>query len=120
MTTAILKKFDALMSHLNSEENSLAEEFRQLLECDKKLYVLVSDGGDGSYYPNYTMNPDFIRRMNERDEAGQLDCEDLGCDGDGFHYDTLMVPRFLTLGDIGESDVAEGYEFEELEEEDEE
>lgn len=29
---SILKKFDRLMSHLNGEENSMAEEFREELE----------------------------------------------------------------------------------------
>ena len=120
MTTAILKKFDALMSHLNSEENSMAEEFRELLSGTKNLHVLVSDGGDGSYYPHYTMDDEFIRKMNDRNEAGKMDYEDLGCDGDGFHYDTLKVPAFLTLEDMGESDVVDDYEFPEDEEEEEE
>jgi hypothetical protein len=106
MTTAILKKFDALMSHLNSEENEMAEEFRELLSDTKNLYVLVSNGGDGSCYPHYTMNEAFIKSLEEKEENGQLDCEDLGCDGDGFHYDTLRVPAFLTLEDMGDSDCA--------------
>lgn len=110
MTTAILKKFDSLMSHLNSEENSMAEEFRELLSGTKNLYVLVSNGGDGSYYPHYTMNEAFIKRMKDKDENGELDYEDLGCDGDGFHYDTLRVPAFLTLEALGESDCASDYE----------
>lgn len=31
MTDKLLKMFDSLMSHLNSEENSMAEEFREEL-----------------------------------------------------------------------------------------
>ena len=30
----LLKKFDELMSHLNGEENSLAEEFREALSAE--------------------------------------------------------------------------------------
>lgn len=113
MTAAILKKFDALMSHLNSEENEMAEEFRELLSCTKKLFVLVSNGGDGSYYPHYTMNEQFIKSLEDKDNAGEFDCDDLGCDGDGFHYDTLTVPAFLTMEMLGDSDCASDYEEEE-------
>lgn len=123
MKEQILNQFDRLMSHLNSEENSMAEEFRERLEGlfkTKNLYVLVSNGGDGSYYPHYTMNEDYIAYLNDRDERGLLDCEDLGCDGDGFHYDVIKVPAFLTLESMGESDCAEDWEPEEDELEDEE
>lgn len=122
MKEQILKQFDDLMSHLNSEENSMAEEFRNELKKvfkTKDLYVLVSNGGDGSYYPHYTMDASFIQKMNERDEAGLLDCEDLGCDGDGFHYDTIKVPAFYTLEMMGESDCAYDIEDELEDEEDE-
>ena len=34
---SILKKFDQLMSHLNGEDNSMAEEFRAELERCKKI-----------------------------------------------------------------------------------
>lgn len=33
----LLKKFDELMSHLNGEENSLAEEFREALSAELDL-----------------------------------------------------------------------------------
>ena len=34
---SILKKFDQLMSHLNGEDSSMAEEFRAELERYKKI-----------------------------------------------------------------------------------
>lgn len=86
----------------------------------KTLYVLVSNGGDGSYYPHYTFNSEFIDKMNDLEERGLLDCESLGCDGDGFHYDTIIVPDECTLENMGLSDCAEGYEFDEDELEDDE
>lgn len=79
----------------------------------KTLYVLVSGGGDGSYYPHYTFNEKFIASMNEKDERGELDYEALGCDGDGFHYDTIQVPVECTCESMGISDVAEDYDFQE-------
>lgn len=65
----------------------------------KKLFVLVSNGGDGSYYPHYTFNEEWIKAQEIRDD---LDGEcDLGVDGDGFHYDTLLVPEACTLESLG-------------------
>lgn len=47
---SILNKFDQLMSHLNGEENSMAEEFREALEKVQKdsefLECLKSAGVD--------------------------------------------------------------------------
>lgn len=67
----------------------------------KKLFVLISNGGDGSYYPHYTFNEEWIEAQNAKDSRGDLDCESLGCDGDGFHYDVLMVPNECTLESLG-------------------
>lgn len=67
----------------------------------KKLYVLVSDGGDGSYSPCYTFNSEWIKSVEEQYENGEIDCEHVGCDGDGFHYDTLNVPDECTLASLG-------------------
>lgn len=117
MKAEVLKKFDSLMSHLNSEENGMAEKFREKLEGlfeTKTVYVLVSNGGDGSYYPNFTMNDEFIQKLSDKDERGDMDCESLGCDGDGFHYDTLRVPAFCTLESLTVSDCAYDIEDEEL------
>lgn len=120
MKEQILKQFDALMSHLNSEENGMAEEFREQLEGlfkTKTLYVLVSDGGDGSYYPHYTMNQEYIDYLNDHSDRGLMDYDSIGCDGDGFHYDTIKVPAFLTLEMMGERDCSEDWEPEEEEDE---
>lgn len=38
----------------------------------KKLFILVSDGGDGSYYPQYTMNQEWIDEMIEKDKTVNL------------------------------------------------
>lgn len=57
-----------------------------------KLYVLISNGGDGSYYPNYTLRDDLIEAMQDAYNADLFDYDSLGCDGDGFHYDTIIVP----------------------------
>ncbi|QNO00486.1 hypothetical protein phiPsa347_117 [Pseudomonas phage phiPsa347] len=74
----------------------------------KTLFVLVSNGGDGSYYPHYTLNAKYIQHLEDKYESGEMDYEDLGCDGDGFHYDTLQVPDDFTLTNNG-GDIAEGW-----------
>ena len=68
---SILKKFDQLMSHLNGEENSMAEEFRaelekvqeksEFLDCLKSCGV---DNWDGYSDAQNMMWPD-----GEDDEA---------------------------------------------------
>lgn len=63
----------------------------------KKLFVLISDGGDGSYYPHYTFNEAWIKEMEEKDQNNELEYDSIGCDGDGFHYDTITVPEECTL-----------------------
>jgi hypothetical protein len=63
----------------------------------KKLFVLVNDCGDGSYHPQYTMNEEWILRIE-----GNLDrYYGVGCDGDGFHYSVLTVPDECTLESLG-------------------
>lgn len=68
----------------------------------KPLYVVISDGGDGSYYPRYTFNTDLINKMKLAADSGSMDYENgIGCDGDGFHYDTLTVPDECTAESLG-------------------
>ena len=67
-----------------------------------ELYIVVSDCGDGSYYPRYTMNKKWIEKMDKEGEY-----PDIGCDGDGFHYDTLTLPDGVTLESLGVTDIAE-------------
>lgn len=85
----------------------------------KTLFLLVGNGGDGSYHINYTFNEEFINKMDAAYECGQLDWESMGCDGDGFHYDTLQVPDECTLESMGVSDCAYNIELETGEDEDE-
>ena len=87
-----------------------------------KLYVLISDGGDGSYYPHYTLNPDLIAKLEEADERGLMTYENgIGCDGDGFHYDTITVPDGSTPESLGITVLEDTYAdsfFEDAEDED--
>ena len=73
----------------------------------KKLFVLISDGGDGSYYPRFTFNEEWIERQHEAYDLDELEYDSLGCDGDGFHYEVLTVPDECTLQSLGVSDCAE-------------
>lgn len=68
----------------------------------KKLFILVSDAGDGSYNPHFTFNEEWIEKQEERYGNGEI-CgpDDLGCDGDGFHYKVLTVPDECTLKSLG-------------------
>ena len=72
----------------------------------KKLFVLISDGGDGSYYPRFTFNEEWIERQHEAHDLDELEYDSLGCDGDGFHYTVLTVPDECTLESLGVSDCA--------------
>lgn len=67
----------------------------------KKLFALISDGGDGSYSVWFTMNEEFIAAHEERYDKCELESGDLGVDGDGFHYETLTVPDECTLESLG-------------------
>lgn len=67
----------------------------------KKLFALVSDGGDGSSSIYFTMNEEFINAHQERYLNDELEHDDLGVDGDGFHYDILTVPDECTLESLG-------------------
>lgn len=72
----------------------------------KTVFVLVSDGGDGSYYPRFTMNEEFINTLDMLHNSGVMDYENGYADGDGFHYETFQVPDDLTLAQMGLSDCA--------------
>lgn len=67
----------------------------------KKLFALVADCGDGSYHIRYTFNEDWILEQDRLYAEGELDYDSPGCDGDGFHYDVLMVPDECTLESLG-------------------
>jgi hypothetical protein len=68
----------------------------------KSLYVLVDDGGDGSYYPKFTFNYLLIAKLAKAYSKHLMDSENgIGCDGDGFHYTTLSVPDDATYESLG-------------------
>ena len=73
----------------------------------KKLFVLISDEGDGSYYPHSTFNEEWIERQQEVYDLDELEYNSIGCDGDGFHYTVLTVPDECTLQSLSVSDCAE-------------
>jgi hypothetical protein len=67
-----------------------------------KLYVLISNGGDGSYYPLYVLNPQHIERLQNAYDNEKLDYEyGPGVDGDGFHYSAINVPDGSTEDSLG-------------------
>lgn len=74
----------------------------------KKLFVLVKDCGDGSYYPCYTLNEDWIAGCVEMGDKLKYYFPSAG--GDGFHYDVLMVDDNFTLGPE-HSDISKHYRF---------
>ena len=67
----------------------------------KNLFVLIQDGGDGSSSVHYTFNQNFIDRLHHQYDNDELECGDMGVDGDGLHYDTLTVPEECTLQSLG-------------------
>ena len=67
----------------------------------KNLYVFTRDNGDGSTSTQYTMNEDWIVKMETLNENGELDLDSGWIDGDGFHYDVLTVPDECTLESLG-------------------
>ena len=68
----------------------------------KPLYILIGNGGDGSYNPKFTFNSDVIAKLEEADANDLLDYESChGCDGDGFHFTTLNVPTSCTVESLG-------------------
>lgn len=94
MKEQILNQFDRLMSHLNSEENSMAEEFREQLEGlfkTKRLYVL-SGGTDGYVSSHYTFDEEVAERVLSDDPE---------CYPDDDCLDSIKVPSFLTYEDLG-------------------
>jgi hypothetical protein len=65
----------------------------------KKLFVLVSDGGDGSYNPVFTFNEEWVNAQHDRYDNDGWDEGFLGADG--FHYTILTVPDDTTLESLG-------------------
>jgi len=66
----------------------------------KKLFLLVSDGGDGSYSIQATMNEAWIKQRQEAYDSGE-EFEGVGFDADGFNYKVVTVPGECTLQSLG-------------------
>lgn len=67
----------------------------------KKLFLLVSDSGDGSSYSiQYTFNQAWIDTQQDLYDD-KLDYRSAGVDGAGFNYKTLTVPDECTLETLG-------------------
>lgn len=68
----------------------------------KELYVIVSNGGDGSYYPQFTFNKEYLDKLQQQCDNDDPDFDyETYSDGDGFHYTTLIVPARCTLESLG-------------------
>lgn len=86
----------------------------------KKLYVIVKDGGDGSTYPSFTFNTEFITKVEELCDADIIGYEEGYGDGDGFHYEILYVPDECTPESMGFRDCAYDLSMYSLEDDEEE
>ncbi|WQZ00618.1 hypothetical protein [Klebsiella phage vB_KpnP_cmc355D] len=73
---SILKKFDELMSHLNGEENGMADEFRKKLEArleflerqDAELSALEAGGVDNWEWYSESLRDAGLLDDDEEDE----------------------------------------------------
>ena len=69
------------------------------MTATKKLYIAISDSGDGSQALFFTFDTELIRRMGE-----DYNYDVLGenwMSGDGFQYQTIKVPESTTMEDLG-------------------
>lgn len=64
----------------------------------KKLFILIGDSGDGSYFLNYTFNEEWIKKEAAEGEYNEYRP---GWDGDGFSYKVLTVPDDSTYESLG-------------------
>lgn len=89
MKQEMLKKFDALMSHLNSEENGMAEEFRNELKkvFKTKTLHLIAGGTDG-----YTS---IVYYNNEQDALDAIEDYPESYGGMDSGPETIEVPNWL-------------------------
>jgi len=68
----------------------------------KPLYVICADGGDGSYYPKFTLSTKLVEELKAAAEDGRMHYDNgIGVDGDGFHYTAIMVPDDATYESLG-------------------
>ena len=75
-----------------------------------KLYILISDGGDGSYYPQFTLNGQLIEKLQKAADEGLMHYDNgVGMDGDGFHFEAINVPDGSTPESLGISVIDDDY-----------
>lgn len=66
-----------------------------------KLYVMVTDAGDGSFHPQFTVDDRLIEILSKAYDAGVIDYETVGVDADGFHYSVVEIPDNTDLKKLG-------------------
>lgn len=67
-----------------------------------KLYILIVDSCDGSYYNKFVLDPSVIARLQNLYDQDLMDYSNgFGVDSDGFHYDEINVPDTSTLETLG-------------------
>lgn len=64
-----------------------------------KLYLTIVNAGDGSNYPNFTLEKEAIDELERLYEEG--DNDGWGVDGDGFTYTEINVPDDSTKETLG-------------------
>lgn len=67
----------------------------------KTLYILINDGGDGSYNNSFTLSKEWIDAQKEKYDNDELEHGETGVDGDGFHYSEIQVPDDATYESLG-------------------
>lgn len=68
----------------------------------KKLYLLISNNGDGSGSVRATFDKALIDEMEEKCDNNDTDFNyERWADGDGFHYNTWTVPDECTAESMG-------------------
>lgn len=76
----------------------------------KPLFIFIHAGGDGSYYPRFTMDVELVAKLQKAVDEDRMDYENgIGCDGDGFHYEVLQVPVECTAESLGIECLADDY-----------
>lgn len=67
-----------------------------------KLYILISNNGDGSSSVQFTLDYSVIEKMEkDYDESNPEFDYERWADGDGFHYKTINVPDDSTYESLG-------------------
>lgn len=65
----------------------------------KKLYIAISDSGDGSQALFYTFDEQLISMMDDPDNYDLIG--ENWMSGDGFQYQEVNVPENFTMEDLG-------------------